>query len=59
MGSIKNGAMKMEIYLDDLKEDKQEEILNGRNLDSAEEGNLDVFPLAVVRGAEKDEVEEA
>lgn len=49
--------MRMEIYLDDLKEDKQEELLEARDLDNAEEGNLDVFPLAVIRGA-KQEVEE-
>jgi len=46
------GAM-MEIYFDDLKEDKQEELLEGRGLDSPEEGNLDVFPLATIRGVEK------
>lgn len=50
--------MRMEIYLDDLKEDKQEELLEGRGLESPEEGNLDVFPIAVIRGA-KQEVEEA
>jgi len=43
----------MEIYFDDLKEDKQEQILEGRGLESPEEGNLNVFPLATIRGVEE------
>lgn len=46
------GAMAMEIYYDDLKEEKQEELLEGRGLESPEEGNLDVFPIATIKGVE-------
>lgn len=34
------------IYFDDLKQEKQEELLEAKGLENAEEGNLDVFPLA-------------
>ena len=40
--------MSIEIYLDDLKPDVQEEVLCELNLDKAEDGNLDVFPLFVL-----------
>lgn len=36
-----------EIYFDDLNEEKQEDILETAGIETAEEMNLDVFPLVV------------
>jgi len=38
----------MEIYLKDLKSEKQEQILKEFGLDCAEDGNLDISPLLIV-----------
>lgn len=38
----------MEIFLRDLKKEKQKEILDFMKIDKEEEGNLDVIPLFVI-----------
>lgn len=40
----------MELYYEDLKEDAQKSVLKARGLETPEEGNLDVFPIAVIGG---------
>ena len=38
----------MEIYLDDLKEEKQKEVLKEMDLKNASDGNLEITPLFVL-----------
>ena len=37
-----------EIYINDLVEEKQKELLNFLGIKSIEEGNYDVFPISIV-----------
>lgn len=46
--------MTIEIYLDDLKEDKRQEVLDALG----DNGNYDIFPIATIEVDDKD-VEEA
>ena len=48
----KNRYDELEIYLDDLTPKAQKEVLEFLGLKSAEEGNLDVLPVAVIPKAE-------
>ena len=38
----------IEIFFDDLKEDKQKEILEAFGVEKPEDMNWDVFPLAII-----------
>ena len=40
--------MTMEIYLSDLNEDAQKEVLDFYGLETPEDGNYDVFPICVL-----------
>lgn len=43
-----NNLLKVEIFIDDLKPNVQKELLKAMNLNSPEEGNLDIFPLFTI-----------
>jgi len=46
----------MEIKIEDLKEEKQQEVLRELDLKSIEEGNLDIMPLFILdKGVLEDE----
>ena len=42
-----------EIYLRDLKEDKQKEVLDTLGLKNEKEGNLDITPLFILESPEE------
>jgi len=44
----------VEIYFRDLKEYKQEEMLEGLKIEKPEDANLDVFPVAICHTGEYD-----
>jgi len=43
-----------EIFLRDLKEDKQKEVLETLELKTEEEGNLDITPLFILESPEEE-----
>lgn len=44
--------MEFELYLDDLKPEKQKELLKFYNVETAEEGNYDVIPIVILSDLE-------
>ena len=45
---MKNTGSEMEIYFDDLNEDVQKEFLKVMGMETSDEGNYDVVPIAVI-----------
>lgn len=45
---MKDTGSEIEIYFDDLNEDTKKKFLKAMGIETSEEGNYDVFPIAFV-----------
>ena len=54
---MKNTGSEIEIFLDDLQEDVQKEFLKSMGMETSDEGNYDIVPIAVIPIPEIDDGE--
>lgn len=52
---MKETGSEIEIYFDDLNEDAQKKFLKAMGIETSDEGNYDVFPIAIVPMPEIDD----
>ncbi len=53
---MKIGETEIEIFLSDLQEDAQKKFLKAMGIETSDEGNYDIVPIAIVPMPEMDDV---